>query len=208
MASPQQTRLNKPAETDYDILDVIKNRWSPRSFDPNRLVEPEKLLTILEAARWAASSMNTQPWRFIIATRDNEAEFEKMLSVIKEGNQTWAKDASVLLIAVARNEHDGGYANRHAQHDTGQALAYLSLQATELGLSLRMMGGFYPEKAQEIYHIPEDYTPMTAVALGYQGTLEQLSEQHQAKEQAPRTRKALSEIVFAGDWEQSAEVVK
>lgn len=207
MASPEQTRLYKPAETDYDILDAIKNRWSPRTFD-SRPVEREKLLTVLEAARWAASSMNTQPWRFIVATRDNEAEFEKMLSVIREGNQAWAQYAPVLLLAVAREEHDGGYANRHAEHDTGQALAYLALQATELGLHLRMMGGFYPEKAREVYHIPDGFKPMTAVALGYLGTLEQLSEKYQAKEQTPRTRKPLSELVFAGDWENTADFVK
>lgn len=207
MANPIQTRLHKPAETQYPILDAIKNRWSPRAFD-TRPIEEDKLMTVLEAARWSASSMNTQPWRFIIATRDNEAEFEKMLSVIKEGNQKWAKNAPVLLLAVARDEHDGGYINNHAGHDIGQALANLATQATVLELFVRMMGGFYPDKARESYNIPEGYTPMTALALGYLGTLEDLDESLHTREQSPRTRKPLSELVFAGNWENTADFVK
>lgn len=207
MTTPVQTRLYKPADTQYPILDVIKNRFSPRIFD-TRPIEHDKLMTVLEAARWAASAMNTQPWRFIIATRDNEVEFEKMLGILKEGNQTWAKNAPVLLLAVARDEHDGGYKNGHAAHDTGQALANLALQATELDLFVRMMGGFYPDKAREVYNIPEGYTPITSLALGYLGTLEQLEERLQEREQTPRSRKTLSELVFAGDWNNTAEFVK
>lgn len=207
MATPTETRVYKPAETDYPILDVIKKRFSPRTFD-SRPVEKDKLLTILEAARWAASSMNTQPWRFIIATRDNETEFSKMLTVIKEGNQAWAKDAPVLMLAVAREEHDNGSPNNHAEHDTGQALANLALQAVKLDLYLRMMGGFYPDKAREVYNIPGGFKPMTALALGYLGTLEQLNEQLQAREQTARSRKPLSELVFSGDWENISDLVK
>ncbi|MGB7340890.1 MAG: nitroreductase family protein [Phototrophicaceae bacterium] len=207
MASPIKTQILKPAETDYPVLDVIKNRWSPRAFD-TRLVEDDKLRSILEAARWAASSMNTQPWRFIIATRDNAADFQKMLGIIKEGNQAWAKNAPVLLLAVARDEHDGGYINNHAAHDTGQALAYLSLQATSFDLYIRMMGGFYPDKAREAYAIPDGYTPITALALGYLGSLEQLPEKLQDREQSPRNRKPLSELVFAGTWDNTAHIVK
>lgn len=207
MANPIQTRLYKPAVTQYPILDAIKNRWSPRAFDTS-LVEQDKLMSVLEAARWAASSMNTQPWRFIIATRDNEAEFEKMLSVLKERNQVWAKNAPVLLLAVARDEHDGGYINNHAGHDTGQALANLTTQATALDLYVRMMGGFYADKAREVFNIPEGYTPITALALGYLGTLEDLDESFQDREQSPRTRKPLSELVFAGEWDNVADFVK
>ncbi len=207
MTIPVTTRLHKPAITPYPILDVIKNRWSPRTFD-TRLIEEDKLMTVLEAARWAASSMNTQPWRFIIATRDNAVEFEKMLSVLKESNQKWAQNAPVLLLAVVRDEHDGGYENRHAAHDTGQALANLALQATELDLFVRMMGGFYPDKAREVYHIPEGYTALTALALGYLGTLEDLDERFQEREQSSRSRKPLSELVFAGHWDNTADFVK
>ena len=207
MTTPIQTRIHKPAETSYPILDVIKNRFSPRTFD-TRPVEQYKLLTVLEAARWAASAMNTQPWRFIVATRDDAVEFEKMLSVLKEGNQKWARNAPVLLLAVARDEHDGGYKNSHSAHDTGQALANLTLQATALDLFVRMMGGFYADKAREVYHIPEGYTPMTALALGYLGTLEDLDERLQEREQTPRTRKSLSELVFASDWDKTAGFVK
>jgi len=207
MATPAETRLYKPAETPYPILDLIRNRFSPRAFD-SRPVEKDKLVTILEAARWTASAMNAQPWRFIVATRDNEPEFQKMLSILKEGNQKWAKDAPVLILAVTREEHDGGQVNRYADHDTGQALAYISVQAMVFDIYLRMMGGFYPDKAREIYSIPEGYTPLTALALGYLGTLEQLEESVLVREQRPRTRKPLTELVFSDDWENTASFVE
>ncbi|MEL6404868.1 MAG: nitroreductase family protein [Chloroflexota bacterium] len=207
MSITSETKLDKSGAVDFPVLDVIRKRWSPRAFD-SRPVEQEKLLTVLEAARWAASSMNTQPWRFIIATRDNEAEFEKLLSVINEGNQAWAKDAPVLLLAVAKKHHDAGWDNRHAQHDVGQALAYLTLQATELDLRVRMMGGFDAEKAQAVYEIPDDFIPMTTLALGYQGTLEQLSEKLQERELKERTRKPLTELVFGDTWGSVSSLVK
>ncbi|MEM9953020.1 MAG: nitroreductase family protein [Chloroflexota bacterium] len=206
MASPTKTQILKPAETNYPVLDVIENRWSPRTFD-SRLVEQDKLLSLFEAARWAPSSMNAQPWRFIVATRDNEAEFNKVLSVIKEGNQAWAKNAAVLMIAVAKEQHDGGYDNRHADHDVGQAIAYLSLQANSLDLYLRQMGGFYPEKAQEIFNIPEGYHAITSIALGYLGSLEDLDERFHEREQTARTRKPLSELIFSGDWDNPSNIV-
>ncbi|MGJ3239282.1 MAG: nitroreductase family protein [Anaerolineae bacterium] len=207
MPETTPTRLHKPAATEYPILDVIKNRFSPRTYDP-RPVEADKLRLILEATRWAPSSMNTQPWRFIIAQRQHDEQFAAMLDVLNEGNQAWAQHAGVLMIAVAREEHDGGYPNKHAEHDTGQALAYLSLQATELGLHLRMMGGFSADKARATYGIPEGYHALTAVALGYLGALEQLDEAGQERERRPRTRKPLSEWVFADRWEHTADLVK
>lgn len=207
MATPTETRLYKPAETPYPILDLIRKRFSPRAFD-SRPIEKDKLVTILEAARWAASAMNAQPWRFIVATRDNEAEFQKMLLILREGNQKWAKDAPVLMLAVAHEEHDGGQVNRYAEHDTGQALAYIAVQAMAYDIYLRMMGGFYPDKAREIYNIPQGYKPLTALALGYHGTLEQLEESILVRERHPRTRKPLTELVFSGDWENTADLVK
>lgn len=198
----------KPADTSVPILDVIRERWSPRSYD-SRPVEREKLLSVLEAARWAASSNNLQPWRFMVATRDNEAEFAKMLAVIKEGNQEWAQNAPVLIIAVSKMQRDNGNENRHATHDTGMALAHLTLQAKALDLGVRMMGGFYPEKAREAYNIPEDYQPITALALGYYGDIEQLSESRREQElSTERYRKPLNEIVFSDDWENPPDFVK
>ena len=201
--------IQKPAVTCVPILDVIRDRWSPRAFD-TRTVEREKLLSVLEAARWAASSSNLQPWRFIVATRENEADFAKMLGVIKEGNQEWAQNAPVLILAVSKMHRDNnGTENRHATHDTGMALAHLTLQAKALDLGVRMMGGFYPDKARAAYNIPEGYEPITALALGYHGDPETLSEQRREMELASnRSRKPLNEIVFSGDWEKPADFVE
>lgn len=205
MTIVEKKPLSKPAETCVPILDVIRDRWSPRAYD-SRPVEREKLLSILEAARWAASAMNAQPWRFIVATRDNEAEFQKMLGVLKEGNQEWAQHAPILLLAVSKLQHDSGHPNRHAQHDTGMALANLVLQARAHDLGVRMMGGFYPEKAVEAFNIPAEYEPITALALGYYGDPDNLPENRRAQELViERARKPLSEIVFAGDWENTAD---
>lgn len=201
-------KVSKPAVTVAPVIDVIRERWSPRAFD-SRPVEREKLLSVLEAARWAASSTNAQPWRFIVATCDNPAEFEKMLNIIKEGNQTWAQHAPVLMLAVAKMHHDNGDINRHATHDTGMALAHIALQATALDLYIRMMGGFYVEKAVEAYNIPEGYEPITALALGYYGDPQQLEEQRREQElSAQRHRKPMSAMVFSGDWENPADFVE
>jgi nitroreductase len=195
--------VKKAALTNRPLLDAIRHRWSPRAFD-SRLVEREKLLTILEAARWAASGNNLQPWRFIIAERENEAEFQAMLSILNEHNQSWAKNAPVLLLAVVNELRPDGNRNGHAEHDTGMAMAHIALQATDLGLHSHMIGGFSAEKAREVYAIPEGYRAITAMAIGYHGDLEQLSEQQQQREHAERSRKPLSEIVFAGAFGQAA----
>ena len=208
MTTTEKKPLSKPAVTSVPVLDVIRDRWSPRAYD-SRPVEREKLLSVLEAARWAASSRNAQPWRFIVATRDNEAEFQKLLSVIKEGNQEWAQHAPVLLLAVAEVTMDNGNTNRHALHDTGMALAQLTLQARAHDLGVRMMGGFYPEKAVEVFNIPEAFQPITAVALGYFGDPDNLPENRRAQELViERVRKPLNELIFSGDWEQSADFLE
>jgi nitroreductase len=203
MTSLTATQVKKIALTNRPLLDAIRHRWSPRAFD-SRPVEREKLLTILEAARWAASGNNLQPWRFIIAERENEAEFQAMLSILNEHNQSWAKNAPVLLLAVVSELRPDGNRNGHAEHDTGMAMAHIALQATELGLHTHMMGGFSAEKAREIFAIPEGYRALTTMVIGYNGYLDQLSEQQQAREQAERSRKPLSEIVFSGQFGQAA----
>lgn len=199
------THYENPAVTDYPIHDLIRRRWSARAFDP-RPIEAEKLLSILEAARWAASSRNRQPWRFIIAPREAEQDFADMLAVLKEGNQLWAQNAGVLGIAVAELQTEDGSVNRHAEHDTGMALAHIALQAVEYDLHIRMMGGFYPDKAREFYNIPENFTPLTAFALGYHGDPELLPEDKRNHE-SPRSRRPLAETVFAGGWTQTAPLV-
>lgn len=195
--------FNKAAVTKRPLLEAIRQRWSPRAF-ANRPIEREKLLTILESARWAASSNNLQPWRFIVANRENEAQYQAMLAVLNERNQDWAQNAPVLLLAVVNELRPDGSRNAHAEHDTGMAMAHIALQATELGIFSRMIGGFSAEKARETFAIPEGYRPLTAMALGYYGSLEQLNEQQQARELSERQRKPLSELVFTGQFGQAA----
>jgi nitroreductase len=196
----------KPADTDFPIHPLMQRRWSPRVLSP-RPVEPEKLLSLFEAARWAASSYNRQPWRFIVARREMASSFEQLLSVLKEGNQLWAQHAAVLGLAVAEVRDAEGNTNRHAHHDTGMALAHMALQAVEFDLHLHMIAGFYVDQAREVYHIPENFEPLTAFAIGYYGDPEQIPEEKR-RHSAERRRRPLTETLFAGHWGESARLVR
>jgi len=190
-------RLIQPA---HPILDLIRQRWSPRAF-ADRPVEHEKLLSILEAARWAPSSSNEQPWSYLVATKDQPAEFERMVGCLVEANQVWAKHAPVLMIAVARRVFArNGKTNEHARHDVGQAAAYLTLQAMSLGLFVHQMAGIDAAKTRQTYAIPEDHEPVTAIAIGYLGDPNTLPEKLRERELAASTRKELKEFIFTGVW--------
>lgn len=193
--------MQKPAETQYPIHPLLANRWSPRAFS-SRPVEAEKLLRLFEAARWAPSSMNLQPWSFIVAAADDSETHDRMAQVLNARNQEWARSAPVLLLAVAQRERQPGTPNRFAWYDLGQAVALLSTQATADGLALHQMGGFDSEKARQAFAIPEGYEAVTAIALGYHGSLDALPEDQQVRERAPRQRKPLEAFVFAGQWGQ------
>ncbi len=191
---------DKSADTLPSVHELIRARWSPRAFSA-RDVSTEDLRTILEAARWAASSYNEQPWRFIVARKSDPAAFEKILGLLVPSNQAWAKSAPVLMIMVAKRafSHNGS-PNLYAVHDTGQALAHLFLQATALGLHAHGMAGFDRERARKELAIPDDYDFGAAVALGYLGSPDGLTEQQRNSELAKRTRKPLNEIVFGTNW--------
>ena len=179
---------------------LIMNRWSPVAFS-GKMVEEEKLLTLFEAARWAPSSMNEQPWRFIYATKDNPEEYNRIYDTIVEGNQVWAKNAPVLMVFVAKSNFDyKNLPNSHAWFDTGLAVGNMLVQATELGIYQHQMAGFSPEKARELLQIPDGYEPIVAAALGYLGNSNDFPEALQARDKAPRKRKPLNEIVFRGEW--------
>lgn len=200
--------LEKPAETQYPIHDLIRRRWSPRAF-ACRPVEPEKLGSLLEAARWGASCFNQQPWFFIVAKQDEDDSFNRLLNCLVEGNRAWAQRAPVLMLSVAKLTFDeGGQPNRHALHDVGFAAGTLCLQATALGLVVHQMAGFDMGKARETFRIPEGYEPVAAIALGYQDEAGVLSEKLQARERTPRTRKELSGFVFSGAWGNGAAFLK
>jgi nitroreductase len=199
--------INKTSHTQYPVEELLRRRWSPVAFS-DKPVEPEKLCTVLEAAAWAASSFNEQPWSFIIATKDNPDEFGRLLGCLAEGNQEWAKNAPVLMLSVAKLHFErNGKENRHAFHDVGAAAATLAIQATALGLFIHQMAGFDVAKAKEVYSIAEGYEPVAAIALGYLGDANTLSEQLQQRELASRSRKSLQQFVFSGKWNQSSPLI-
>lgn len=199
--------IEKFADTEYTVHDFIRGRWSPLAFS-NRTVELEKLLILLEAARWAPSSYNEQPWSFIVATNENQAEYDRSFSCLVEGNQAWAQNAPVLILSVAKLFFEkSGDQNRHAFHDVGLATENLVIQAIALELFVHQMAGFHVEKARELFNIPEGYEPLTALAIGYLGDPQTLPEQLRARELAPRTRKPLTEFVFTGNWNQTSLLI-
>jgi nitroreductase len=198
----------KRARTSHSIHELIAMRWSPYGFDA-RPVSASDLCSLFEAARWAASSYNEQPWRFIVARKENAAEFERMLSCLVEGNQAWARKAPVLALTVARLRFSrNDKPNSAAHHDIGMATCSLQIQATALGLSVHPMIGILPQKAREEFAIPEGYQALTALALGYAAELDALEETLRRRDEAARSRKPLSELVFARTWEQTAAWVE
>lgn len=197
----------RPASVSSPIHEIISHRWSPRAFE-NRPVEPEKLRSLFEAARWAASSYNAQPWFFIVATKDDPENYERVLECFVEFNQGWAANAPVIAISVAHTSFDDGRLNRHAFHDVGQAAANLSVEATALGLQVHQMAGIIPDKARQVFGIPEGYEAVAGIALGYPGDPEALSEQLKQREIAPRSRKALDSFVFTGKWGEPSLIVR
>jgi nitroreductase len=190
------------------IHDLIKHRWSPRAFE-DRPVEPEKLRSLFEAARWASSSYNGQPWHFIVATKDDPENFKRVLECFIEFNQGWAKNAPVVALSVAslKFQHNGEM-NRHAFHDVGQAVANLALQANALGLEIHQMAGILPEKARQIFAIPEGYEAVAGIAIGYPGDPASLPEPLRQREQGPRDRKPTSSFVFTGAWGKASPIVE
>jgi nitroreductase len=202
---PQPATLypEKPAPTEHAIDDVIARRWSPRLFAEGRPVERERIVTLLEAARWAPSCFNEQPWRYLVFDGSDEAAMERARACLVAGN-AWALKAPMLMISIARdNFTHNDTPNRTAQHDVGMASENLVLEAVRLGLVAHQMAGFDVERARREFNIPEDYTVLAMIAVGYpyRDSLDDLDEQQRAKELAPRTRKAISEIAYAGTWD-------
>jgi nitroreductase len=199
---------HKQATPDHPIHDFIARRWSPYAFSEDS-VSNDDLLSLFEAARWAASSYNEQPWSYIVATKANPEEFELLLSCLVEGNQSWAKAAPVLALGCtslhfARNDKP----NAAAIHDLGLASANLTLEATARRLFVHQMIGILPDKAREVYEIPEGVQPLTGLAIGYLADPSSLPEQYRERDLAPRQRKTLSEFVFGGAWGAAAPLVK
>src|SRR6266478_10160462 len=199
--------MHKPAVTDVGLHELIRNRWSPRAF-AEMPVPPEVLRSLFEAARWAASSYNEQPWAFLVATKDDPENFAKMLSVLVEFNAGWAKHAPVLALAVAELAfHRNGSPNRNAFYDVGAASAQLTLEANSRGLFVHQMAGYDGPKARQVFEIPAGWEPVAAIAIGYPGDPESLPQPLRERELAPRTRKHLSEFVMTGRWGHTSPFV-
>src|SRR6266849_2603124 len=196
--------MHKPAVTDAALHDLIRNRWSPRAF-AEKLVSSEILRSLFEAARWAPSSNNEQPWAYLVATKDDKESFAKTLGVLVEFNVNWAKNAPVLALAVAKLTFSKNNApNRNAPYDLGAASAFLTVEAASRGIFVHQMAGFDPQKARQVFEIPADWDTFAALALGYPGDPESLPPSLKDREVAPRTRKPLSEFVMTGQWGHTA----
>ena len=200
--------MHKPAAIDHPVHEVIRERWSPRAFS-EKAIPAEELRSLFEAARWAPSSSNEQPWAFVVATKDDQATFTKLLSTLVEANQVWAMHAPVLAIAISELAFARtGQPNRNAFYDTGAAVAHLSTEATARGLFVHQMAGFDPKKAVELFSIPNGWEPIAAFVIGYPGDPESLPQPLRDRELVPRTRKSLVDFVMSGSWGQAAWFLK
>jgi nitroreductase len=198
----------KQATPDHPIHELLARRWSPYGF-ADRPVSAADLRALFEAARWAASSYNEQPWSYLVATKDNPEDFARLLSCLVEANQAWAKAAPVLALGCTRLFFQkNGKPNAAAIHDLGLAAGNLCLEATARGLHVHQMIGILPDKAREVFHIPEGVQPLTALAIGYAAEPDSLPEKYRERDLAPRTRKPLAEFVFGGEWGAASGLVK
>jgi|3_EtaG_2_1085321.scaffolds.fasta_scaffold33043_2 nitroreductase len=199
---------NHTSDTSQDLaqvqLELIKKRKSPVAFS-DKEVSKEQLEQLFEAARWAASCFNEQPWRFVVATKDQGDYYKKVLNGINPHNQTWAQNAPVLMLTFAKKTFEkNGKPNMHSWHDLGLAMGNMSAQATAMGLYLHQMAGIVRENIQKDFDIPEDYDIVSGVALGYKLDIEDVPEELKAREEKERTRKSLNEIIFDQDWGESS----
>jgi len=194
----------KVARTDHDVLDVIRHRWSPRAFDPDREVSRADLLRLFEAARWAPSSGNRQPWRFVLVDRRRSNEpFARMVETLTGRNPDWAGAASVLVVVAVHSADGPGRVSPMACYDAGQAVGFLTLQATELGMSVRQMGGFDRDRVRSVCAVPADFDPVVVIAIGYAGDPKALgTERHRTDERQPRARQPVSALVYEEAWDR------
>jgi len=195
--------ISKPADTQHPIHEVLAQRWSGRAFEPAPLTR-EHIVTLMEAARWAPSCFNDQPWRYLVWNKNSDPEkWQKAFACLSEGNQSWVVDAPLLLAACADSEFSKkpGKPNRWGHYDTGAASTSLCIQASAMGLMAHQMGGFDSEKLRAAFDIPHRYTPMAMITVGHPvASVEQLDEDRKANELEPRARNPLSENFFEATW--------
>jgi nitroreductase len=198
---------HKHAKTIVPINKLIAQRWSSRAFHPQKQVSTEQRLALFEAARWAPSCYGDQPWYLLALDRfENEAAWQKALDCIYPGNRQWAKDAPLILIITAKTTLSlTGEHNHWAEYDTGAAAENLVLQATDMGLMSRQIGGFMPEKAQSCFEIPETFRILTFISIGYPDKPDKLTEDHMTAEMEERKRNELTQHFFVSSWGNSVD---
>lgn len=186
--------------TDHPVHDLLQARWSPYSFDADRPVETETLASLFEAARWAMSAYNAQPWRYIVANRaTDEALWHQVLSTLVEGNQPWAKHVPVLALGCVETRFEAnGEPNPTARHDLGAASACLTFEATARGLVVHQMSGIVHDRVRETFSLPDTVEPVTALAIGYAGSNPALDSDYAKRDDGKRSRKPFSEIILRG----------
>ncbi|MEM6639387.1 MAG: nitroreductase family protein [Pseudomonadota bacterium] len=191
--------MSRHANTDHPVHDVFVKRHSPYAIDPSRDVSEDDVNSLLEAARWAMSSYNDQPWRYVVASKSRNAQlWDSVLNCLVEPNQAWAQHAPVLMLGLyQQNFAFNGEPNGVALHDLGAASAFLTIEATARGLCVHQMGGIVPEKIVETFSIPDGLKPATALAVGYYLEGGDESDERVKRDAAPRTRKPFSEIIIA-----------
>ncbi len=188
-------------ESQNDIHELIRGRWSSRSYDPDRPVAPEMVELLLEAARWAPSSRNAQPWRYIVFDQRDEKALEKARACLDSGNQLWASRAPLLLLAIAKTVRASGQINATAYHDLGLANENVLLQAISMGLHCRPMRGFDREGARMAFNIPPEFEPAVMIAVGYPGNAVDLPEEIRNRESTLRNRREIEAFAFLGAWD-------
>jgi nitroreductase len=199
--------MKKPASNEYPILETLRQRWSPRAFS-EQPVEKEKLQRIFEAARWAPSSMNEQPWRFIVGHKGDKS-WQRIYETLVEWNQKWAGKAPVLIMNLGKTTFTyKGRPNATYHYDTGQAVSMMSTEAQNQGLYTHQMGGFSKEEAVRLLNIPEDFEPISVTALGYYGEADALPEDMYKSEVSPRKRNPIDSMVFSGSFGQVSGLFK
>ena len=189
------TFTGRNATTQVPLHPLLSERWSPRAFDAQHAVTDEALTALLEAARWAPSANNSQPWRFVVAQR-GDRDFATLVALLAGANQVWAQHASALVLVAAETTDANGAARSHALYDTGQAVAQLVAQAQAEGLVTHQMGGFDAAGAAAAFALPTGLTPVVVVAVGQHDPQAVLPEAYAVRENAPRTRLALDELVL------------
>ncbi|MGX5697934.1 nitroreductase family protein [Agromyces soli] len=188
---------SRKAATEAPLIDPLADRWSPRAFDPDAVVETETLRTVLEAARWAPSANNSQPWRFIVARRGTAA-FTTIHDAMAGFNKEWADSAAVLIVNIAETADAEGRPRPWARYDLGQAVAHLTVQAQHEGLHTHQMGGFDAQAIHDAFELPGNQEVVSITTLGALGDVDQLNEVLREREVAPRQRMQLEEFVTVG----------